>query len=466
MRKQERRAWICLALAMVLIAGIGVFGYRLVKDGGKWASFYGNTQIYTDGYINRGTITDRNGEELLTATPDGMVYSPDWATRLATVHAVGDPGGNIPAGAISVFRSQLIGYDLVNGTYDTTANGKKVALTIDANANREAYYALDGRTGCVGVYNWKTGEIVCMVSTPTFDPQDYIYDEEDEDEYEEEEDSEEESIYFNNFLDGTMTPGSTFKLVTSAAVIDTMPDRDQFEFECDGVNQLIEDREDSQLVCVGVHGTVDFREALAKSCNGAFGALTRKVGAETMEEYVKKTGLTEPVDVNGVETAAGTFEFPDDNDVKLGWAGIGQAEDQVNPCAMMVYMGAIANGGVPVQPSLFKSATFIKEISGGKRLGRYIDKDTAEELRSMMKNNVVESYGEDNFYGMDMYAKSGTAENGSDTPDAWFVGFTGDEDAPYAFVVWVKNGGYGSEVAAPIAARVINAIGPEYSEEE
>ena len=132
----------------------------------------------------------------------------------------------------------------------------------------------------------------------------------------------------------------------------------------------------------------------------------------------------------------------------------------------MVYMGAIANGGVPVQPSLFKSATFIKEISGGKRLGRYIDKDTAEELRSMMKNNVVESYGEDNFYGMDMYAKSGTAENGSDTPDAWFVGFTGDEDAPYAFVVWVKNGGYGSEVAAPIAARVINAIGPEYSEEE
>ena len=84
----------------------------------------------------------------------------------------------------------------------------------------------------------------------------------------------------------------------------------------------------------------------------------------------------------------------------------------------------------------------------------------------MMKNNVVESYGEDNFYGMDMYAKSGTAENGSDTPDAWFVGFTGDEDAPYAFVVWVKNGGYGSEVAAPIAARDINAIGPEYSDEE
>ena len=129
---------------------------------------------------------------------------------------------------------------------------------------------------------------------------------------------------------------------------------------------------------------------------------------------------------------------------------------------MMVYMGAIANGGEPVQPTLFKSANFIKEIRGAKSLGRYIDEDTASELKDMMKNNVVESYGEGNFYGMDMYAKSGTAENGSDTPDAWFVGFTGDEDAPYAFVVWVKDGGYGSEVAAPIAARVIRAVGGSY----
>ena len=450
-------------LAMVLIAGIGVFGYRLVKNGGEWASFYGNTQIYTDGFINRGTITDRNGEELLTATPDGMVYSQDRITRLATVHAVGDPGGNIPAGAISMFKSQLIGYDLLNGTYDTTANGKSVSLTIDANANREAYYALSGRTGAVGVYNWKTGEIVCMVSTPTFDPQDYQYYEENYDEDSDEE--EEESIYFNNFLDGVMAPGSTFKLVTSAAVIDTMPDRDEFGFDCDGVNELIEGREDSDLTCVKEHGEVDFKEALAQSCNGAFGALTRDVGASTMKKYVKKAGLTEPVDVDGIQTAAGSFDFPDDNEVKLSWAGIGQADDLVNPCAMMVYMGAIANGGEPVQPTLFKSATFIKEIRGARSLGRYIDEDTASELKSMMKNNVVESYGEGNFYGMDMYAKSGTAENGSDSPDAWFVGFTGDEDAPYAFVVWVKDGGYGSQVAAPIAARVINAIGPEYIEE-
>ena len=96
MRKQERRAWICLMLVMVLLAGVGLFGYRFVKSGGEWATFYGNTQIYTDGVINRGTITDRYGEEILRCTPDGVEYYGGYETRVATVHAVGDPQGNIP----------------------------------------------------------------------------------------------------------------------------------------------------------------------------------------------------------------------------------------------------------------------------------------------------------------------------------------------------------------------------------
>lgn len=447
MRKQEKRAVICLLMVIALIGGIGIFTYRLVKHGGEWATFYGNTQIYTDGAINRGTITDRNGVELLKCTSDGFEYTDDYGLRVSTVHAVGDPLGNVSTGAISVFKSQLIGYDLLNGTYDTSANGKRIALTIDANANRAAYEALAGRTGTVGVFNWKTGEIVCMVSTPSFDPA-----------YEEETVEDGEPIYFNSFLSGLITPGSTFKLVTSAAVIDKLNDRNSFTFDCDGVNQ-VGDGEDSKLIDVTAHGEVDFREALAQSCNGAFGALTREVGAKAMREYTEKAGLTEPVDVNGIETAAGVFDFPDNDDVKLSWAGIGQADDMVNPCAMMVYMGAIANGGEAVQPTLIKSATFLKEITGGKNLGRYLDQDTANELRSMMKNNVVETYGEDNFWGLDMYAKSGTAESDSYQPDAWFVGFTDNEDAPYAFVVWVKNGGFGAQAAAPIAARVLSSLG-------
>ena len=442
MRKQERRAWICLVIALVLFVGVGIFAYRYIKDGSKWAGFYGNTQIFTDGMINRGTVLDRNDEMLLHCTPDGLEYSGDWTTRVATVHAVGDGGGNIPSGAINMFAGQLIGYDILNGTYDTTANGKTIKLTIDAAANRTAYEALGGRTGAVGVYNWKTGEIVCMVSTPSFDP----YDEPDSDD--------EDAYYFNNFLSGQITPGSTFKLVTAAAVIDNMKDRDSFEFDCDGVNEY----NGVDFTDVYEHGEVDFREALAVSCNGAFGTLARELGGKTMKEYAKKTGLSESLEFDGIETAAGSFDFPTDDNVKLSWAGIGQADDLVNPCTMMVYMGAIANGGEPVKPTLIKDTSFIDEIRGPKGLGKYIEEDTAAELKSMMKNNVVENYGEDNFPGMDMYAKSGTAETGGEDSDAWFVGFTDDEEAPYAFVVWVKNGGSGASTAAPIAAQVIQTL--------
>ncbi len=450
MRKQEKRAWVCLVLAVVLFSGVVLFGVRFVRDGGKWASFYGNSQIYTDGVLNRGEVTDRNGEMLLECTRDGVEYNNDASIRMSTVHAVGDPKGNIASGAINIFKSQLIGYDLLNGTYDTSKSGKKIRLTIDAKASAAALNALGGRTGTVGVYNWKTGEIVCMVSTPTFDP---AYDAPDDG----------ASYYFNNFLSGTMTPGSIFKLVTSAAVIDNMSDRDSYEFDCDGVNEY----SGVDFTDIKAHGEVGFRSALAQSCNGAFGQLTRKVGSKEMKKYTRKAGLTDVVEFDGITTAKGSFDFPSDDNVKLSWAGIGQADDLVNPCAMMVYVGAIANEGEAIQPTLIKSTSFISEIkdaadlNGGKSMGRYLEKETADELRSMMKNDVTENYGEENFPDMDMYAKSGTAEAGGDYPDAWFTGFTDDKDAPYAFVVWVKGGGYGSEAAAPIASTVIQQLKEE-----
>ncbi len=449
MRKQERRAYICLLLALVLSTGICVFGVRFFRHGGEWASFYGNSQIYTDGMINRGIISDRYDEILIECTEDGIIYNDSWDVRCSTVHAVGDPRGNIASGAINVFKSQLIGYDILNGTYDTSSQGKRIKLTIDARANVAAYNALGNRTGLVGVYNWKTGEIMCMVSTPTFDPAGDLPDADGGGGY-----------YFNNFIDGTMTPGSTFKLVTSAAVIDKLKDRGSFSFDCDGQNEY----NGTDFTDVSAHGEVDFPGALAQSCNGAFGELTRQVGADAMQEYTENAGLTEPVDIDGVKTAAGTFSFPSDDNIKLSWAGIGQADDLVNPCAMMVYAGAIANEGEAIQPTMIKSATFLRELTGGKSLGRYLDKDTAAELRSMMKNNVVENYGEENFDGLDIYAKSGTAETGDYYPDAWFVGFTDDIDAPYAFVVWVKGGGYGSEVAAPIAKSVLRTLESDITE--
>lgn len=442
MRKLERRAIICILLAAMLFLGIVVFGWRFVVHGDEWAGFYGNNQVFTNGEINRGTIYDRNDVQLLKCSPEGVSYSDDATLRKATIHAVGDTKGNVSTGAINMWRSQLIGYDILNGTYDTTAKGKSITLTIDAEANRAAYNALNGREGLVGVFNYETGEIVTMVSTPAFDP------------VSSEPSDPDSPVYFNTFLMGALTPGSTFKLVTAAAAYDTLDDIDSFSFSCDGHNFY----QGENINCVSSHGTVEFETALAHSCNGAFGKLTREVGVDTMNEYVDKLGLTSSLDVNGIQTAEGSFDFSKDSDLDLSWAGIGQNKDLVNPCSMMVYVGAIANGGKAIQPTLIKSSNFLKKLTGGKSLGNILDADTADKLKEMMKYNVQLEYGEGNFPGLDIYAKSGTAEVGTSNANSWFVGFIDNASHPYAFVVWIKGGGAGYVAAGPVANATMNAL--------
>ena len=442
MRKLERRANICLLLAAALFLGVCVFTWRFVTKGEEWASFYGNRQIYTNGEINRGTIYDRNDVMLLDCSPKGITYPTNRELRRSTVHVVGDPNGNISTGAINMWKSELIGYDLLNGTYDTTKDGGKIKLTIDSKANIAAQEALGEKQGCVGVFNYKTGEIVCMVNTPAVDPLGNLPSDENS------------SVYFNTFLSGTLTPGSTFKLLTSAAAIETVEDIDSFSFQCNGVTNF----QGEKIRCTEAHGTLDFETALAKSCNGAFGEITRDVGSTAMKEYTDKAGLTKSMEVSGIKTAKGSFDFPENNLVKLSWAGIGQADDLVNPCAMMVYVGSIANGGKAVNPYLIKSSNILRKITGGKSLGRYIERDTANRIKGMMKKGVEITYGENNFPGLDIYAKSGTAETGHGKPDGWFVGFIDDSSHPYAFVVWIKNGGTGFQSAGPVANKTLQTL--------
>ena len=97
-----------------------------------------------------------------------------------------------------------------------------------------------------------------------------------------------------------------------------------------------------------------------------------------MKQYVEKCGLTTSYDINGIKTAAGSFEFPDDADLNLAWAGIGQWKDELNPCSMMVYMGAIARGGKAIEPKLIHSV-----LPTNKETSRMIDESTASKLTDM-----------------------------------------------------------------------------------
>jgi peptidoglycan glycosyltransferase len=306
----------------------------------------------------------------------------------------------------------------------------------------------------VAVYNYKTGEVLCMVSAPSFDP----YDSEEVLKAVNEGDSRYNGVYLNHFISSAFTPGSTFKLVTTAAALDRLSSIEDFSYTCTGSMELNGDT----ITCPSVHGTQNLAQALANSCNCAYAQLAVSLGADTLEDYAKQAGLLDPVKINGMTSARGSYSvsaIPSD----IGWSGVGQYTDLVNPCSELVFMGCIAGEGKAKTPTLLKSVTTDLGLPGAflssseSSIG--YKPSTCRALKQLMRSNVTEHYGQDRFGDLPVCAKSGTAEVGSDvSPHAWFVGFIDDDTHPYAFVVLVENGGWGSSVAGGVAAEVLEQL--------
>ena len=448
MRKIEKRAVLCLIIALALIAGLGLFCFRFVTNASDWAAYPYNRHMYSNsGQLLSGTILDRDGD-LLTEVKDGeRVYYPDATVRRATVHAVGDGSGYIGTGALTAFADRLSGYNLITGGYSPLGSGRNLTLTLDAYLNVTAYNAMDGRQGTVGVYNYKTGDILCMVSTPSFDPENPP-----------DASSAEDGIYLNRFLSSAQVPGSIFKTVTLTAALENLPDLKGRTFTCTGETTV----GGTVITCPKPHGKMDIESAFANSCNGVFGTLAAELGGDTMTKYVEQAGLTRRMSVDGIMTAAGHYDVSEADKGQIGWSGVGQYTDTVNPCNMMAYMGAIANGGTAAVPRLILDITTPSGIPTSwqrtEETDTLVQASTASQVKEMMKNNVVQTYGTDRFRGLDIGAKSGTAEVGGDKrPNAWFAGFLDDPEHPYAFIVLVENGGGGASVAGEIAATVLQA---------
>ncbi len=449
MKVLSRRAKVMLVFSLVVVSGLLFFTARYINRAPAWAQYPTNRHFFKDGrLILSGTIYDRTGKPLLQTEEGTIKFNSNQLVRTAMMHATGDLYGNVVTGAQVVFGERLTGWDFLNGAYHFNKQaGNNLTLTLDAGLCAEAYSALNGRKGTVGVYNYQTGELLCMVSSPSFDPQNPPDVAKNPEKY--------EGVYINRLLSASYTPGSVFKLVTASAAIDLLKDIDQTVYHCDGALDIGGDK----VTCPEAHGDVTLEKALAKSCNVAFAEITLKLGKENLQNYADKAGLNASLDVDGMKTAKGVVKLTDAQGANLAWAGIGQYSDMVNPLNFMAFVGAIANDGVRVSPSIvlekgaFSGMAY--SVGGSKRI---LSAGTAKTLGEMMRNNVVSEYGESNYSGLELCAKTGTAEVGKDKrPHSWFVGYMDREDFPLAFVVVVENGGSGGKVAGPVAARVLRA---------
>lgn len=447
MNRVTKRTWLMGLFLAILLGGMGLFAIEYVANAGTWIVSPGSPHVFNRGNLGCGTVVDRSGNVLLDLT-DGRTYSSDPQTRKSTLHWVGDRSGSISAGAVAKYSSALAGFDLVNGVYNGVNEGGVEYLTLSARVQNAALSAMYGRKGTVAVYNYKTGEILCAVTSPTYDP-DNVPD------IQGDTTGAYTGVYLNRFLQASYPPGSIFKIVTCAAALDCVPDIESRTFTCYGEYAYGKET----ITCETAHGTCDLKRALAVSCNCSFAQIAELVGRSNMRKYASQFQITEKISFDGVTTAAGNYNIDDTGAASFAWSCIGQHTDLVNPCRFMVYMGQIAGGGTAAVPYLVSQVESGGEVTyqaETKLTDRVMSQELSQKMRQYMRNNVEVTYGAYKFPGLTVCGKSGTAELGEgQISNAMFAGFCTDERYPLAFVVAVENGGYGAATCVPILSDVL-----------
>lgn len=450
MNKIVGRARIMLVLIIILAAGMLLFVGEYFVQAGEWVMFPGSPHIYSAGNIGCGFVTDRDGYLLLDLTDDRFYPSNELLKR-STVHWIGDRNGSVSAPAVSHYASKIAGYNVIDGIYSYGGTGGQVILTLSAKVQMAAAEALGDYHGTVAVYNYKTGELICAVSAPNFDP-DNIPDISNDTE------GRYDGMYLNRFTQSSYTPGSIFKLVTAAAALEHIPDITERTLECTGEHAYGID----VVTCPIAHGVLTFEQAFGNSCNCAFAQLADMLGGEILERYAQEFGVLDRISFDGITTAQGSISAADAAPVQVAWSAIGQHKDLVNPCAFLNFVGALAADGLGVQThvvsevSLNGTATYKADAESTKRI---VSTKTAQTLKQIMRVTVEDYYVGDLFFGdLPVCAKTGTAEVGDGLlPTATFAGFVDDEQLPLAFIAIVENAGSGREVCIPIVAQILEA---------
>ena len=434
---------------LTLLGGLLVFVWEYATEAESWVSFSGSPHLYNSSNIGCGTITDRSGNLLLDIS-QGRTYSDDINTRKSTLHWLGDRKGFISASTVSTYAASMVGYDLINGVYNASGEGGNARLTLSAKVQNAALEAMGNRKGTVGVYNYKTGEILCALTTPTYDPENVP-------DIENDTTGAYDGVYLNRFLQSAYVPGSIFKIVTLSAALDCVPGIEDMTFPCRGKLEYGTEA----VTCEKAHGTQTLKQAFANSCNCAFAQIAEKVGKNNMVKYVKQFEVTQKLSFDGSTTAAGNYDISNTAPVSFAWSCIGQHSDLVNPARYMTFMGAIAGDGVAAEPHLMAVVTNGGDITYEAKIretDRLMSKEVADTVAEYMRNNVKSVYGDGNFGGLPVCAKSGTSQLGGDQKsNAMFAGFVDSEQYPLAFIVVVENGGYGSHTCVPVISKVLSA---------
>ncbi|HEU5034698.1 MAG TPA: penicillin-binding protein 2 [Mycobacteriales bacterium] len=347
-----------------------------------------------------------------------------------------------------------------------TPQGGEVVLTLDPKAQQAAFSALNGRRGAAVALDPRTGAVLAMVSTPSYDPTPLTtHDPKEIQRAYRNLLQQPGSPLLNRAISQTYPPGSTFKVVTAAAALSSGRFRPSSQLPAP--NQLSLPQTTHKLQnfqgeqCAGGR-QISLADALRVSCNTAFGALGLKLGQDRLRAQAQAFGFGSSFDI---PLPVATSVFPSDiPPPQVAFSAIGQFSDAVTPLQMAMVAAGVANHGVVMKPYLVQKtlAPDLSTLSTAQpqQLSRAVSPGVAAQLTQMMEGVVRSGTGTAaQLPGIAVAGKTGTAENVPGKPThAWFICFAPAQNPRVAVAVLVENGGTGGVAAAPIARQIMQAV--------
>lgn len=417
--------------------------------------------------IQRGMILDRNGAVLACDDKERFPGARSYPLGYATAHSVGY--FDVVYGMTGIERiadEELMGVEWTKQeelerivgkpTGDTKLIvGRDLKLTLDARLQLNCFKLLEGKRGAIVVMDASSGELITLLSSPSFDPEypGRFYG------------GPKEAPFLNRATQGRYPAGSTFKIVMAAMAAD-MNRAPIFNCPAQGVVaakgvKAIRDSEYYSYKRRGAiwpgFGRMGLKKAFAHSSNTYFAQLGLDIPASSFNHYILFFGINDDCEIfrlgdKEIKCLKGSIpEVTDKDKAARAQLAIGQGRMLVSPLHVAMWTGVIAANGKRVVPHLdFRESVKEEEV---------IRPRTAEFVENMMREAVKSGTGKKiDIEGLGIAGKTGTAQNPSGKDHSWFTCFNTIGDRRYVVTVLIENGGFGSASALPVAKAVFEEM--------
>lgn len=446
----KKVVYVLLLMLALFCCVVLYFSYFQIFKSDDIYSHSGNRRLQS---VQRGSIYDRNGELLAESVQKGDEQIRSYPHGKLYAQVI---GYNDVIYDSSLLESSFSKYLVGSGAGDSLLaslmgvdgdRGADVYLTIDHNLQKKAYELLQNRTGAIVAMDPSTGEILCMASCPTFDPSTL---KENFDALE----ASDDKLWLPRATNIDYVPGSVFKIITAAAAVenglDTMIYEDTGVFLVDG--QEIHNYNNR------VYGELDLRQAFAKSSNTYFAKLATELGADALRNTAERFGFNKPH----------SFDYPvfqsvtlagSPSDTQLAAVGYGQGDTLTTPLHMATVVSAIANGGSLMEPYVVSRARqdgkllYEKKPTVQNRAVSVTAAQTVGELMVECVNSGTASGAA--ISGIQVAAKTGTAEVEGKPDHAWFTAYAPAENPRISLAIVLENSGTTGAACAGMARSLI-----------